>query len=315
MDTQFQSTTRLAGDAVAGQPVELQLIAVAGAYGVPLALRQQAGQAGPVLRDSELVPALRRGGVRSRWQALVGLDEAMQQAGTDEALRALCAALQVELQNRPRHALPVVLTGDHALAVGTWCGLAGSAQRAPGLLWIDAHLDAHTLTSSHTGNRHGMPLATLLGCTPNPWHITQAVVAASHCCVLGARSFEPAEWQHLQALGVRVITREEIHRRGLPACFTEALQHVSRQGHPFGISLDLDAIDPGQVMAVNTPVADGLAAEALCAVLQGLLHQPGCLGLEIAEYNPARDLQGRTQQWMVALLLALAGGSVEVGAV
>lgn len=329
--------------AAGGQRPQLRLLAVAGAWGVPAALRAQAGQAGRVLRASDLVEQLVQQGVPAVWQALVAWPSAPDHFAPDHlraaqmaeladfethepetheevdvALRSLCAALAAELQSGPSladdawEARPVVLTGDHALAVGSWRGLAAGRVQRPGLLWIDAHLDAHTLLSSCTGNRHGMPLASLLGCTPNPWGLTEALVAAGHSCVLGARSFEPAEWRHLESLGVRVITAEEIRRRGLAACFAEAHRHVSRDGREFGVSLDLDVIDPAQAGAVNTPVADGLDAVALGQQLQGVLLQPACIGVEIAEYNPARDAHGQTRQVILQLLLALAGAAYDM---
>ncbi|MBI5899182.1 MAG: ornithine--oxo-acid transaminase [Rhodocyclales bacterium] len=200
-------------------------------------------------------------------------------------------------------ALPVVLSGDHALAVGTWSGVARATDAAPGLLWIDAHLDAHTSRTSPSGNPHGMPLAALLGREPNPWQCGQTVLDARRCAVFGARSFEDAELLLLRETGVSIVGMAEIRRRGLQQSLDQALSRVG--GGSFGLSIDLDAIDPGDAPAVNTPCAGGLDASALVEALRSLARNPKLVAIEIAEFNPERDIGGRTARLIAALLEAL----------
>jgi arginase len=180
-----------------------------------------------------------------------------------------------------------------------------------GLLWIDAHLDAHTPRSSPSKRPHGMPLAMLLG--EGPTALTRLagqvpVLQAERVVVLGARSWEPAEARRLARLGVQVMTVEEVRARGLADCMARALVRV-RGGPgtvlPWGLSLDVDAIDPQEAPATGTPVPDGLSVKALSEALRGLGRAPGLQALELTEYNPRLDPDCRTAIRLTALLAAL----------
>ncbi len=181
-------------------------------------------------------------------------------------------------------ALPVVLGGDHSCAVGTWSGVFRALeQRGPyGLIWVDAHLDSHTPDTSPTGNFHGMPLACLLGFGPP--HLThifgpQRKLLPQHVCVVGARSYEDEEMALLRYLGVRVYAMGEINRRGLDAVFSEALAIVQNGTVGFGVSIDLDVLDPEDSPGVGTPVAQGLRTADLRAALQSLSGNPAMLAV------------------------------------
>lgn len=166
-----------------------------------------------------------------------------------------------------------------------------SGQRL-GLVWIDAHMDSHTLQSSPSQNIHGMPLACLLG-HGDPRLIGIAPVGAkllpADVCLIGVRSFEAAEAALLRALGVRVYFIDEVRRRGLPEVFAEALRRVREGTAGYGISIDLDALDPAEGPGVGTPVSGGLARAELTAALALADGDERLLALEIVEYNPYRD--------------------------
>jgi arginase len=204
--------------------------------------------------------------------------------------------------------LPVVIGGDHSGAIGTWSGIASVQRQAIGLLWIDAHLDSHTPESSESQRIHGMPLAALLG-EGDPALVNLAgfapVVDARYCAIIGVRSFEAGEPLRLKRLGVRFYTRSEILRRGLNAVVTEAWQCVSACPAGFGISLDLDVLDPMQAPGVSVPERRGLHPRKLAAILarQGRKHR--LRGVEMVELNPRLDTRGRTASTMPALLAAL----------
>lgn len=212
--------------------------------------------------------------------------------------------------------LALVIGGDHSCAVGTWSGVARALRRGRaggglGLLWVDAHLDAHTPRSSASKQPHGMPLAMLLG--EGPPALTRLagaapVLQADRVVVLGARSWEPAEARRLARLGVLVITAEEVRAQGLADCMTRALQRV-RGGDgstlPWGLSLDVDAIDPQEAPATGTPEPDGLSMDALSLALAGLAWTPGLQALELTEYNPRLDPDCRTAEGLTRLLAAL----------
>ncbi len=203
---------------------------------------------------------------------------------------------------------PLVLGGDHSVAIGTWSGVARSLGEPLGLLWIDAHMDSHTPETSHSGAIHGMPLACLLGRGDKRllrFGLPGQQVLPAHTVVLGARSYEPEEAEFLARLGVRVIGAEEIRQRGFAAAFAEALAIVTGAPAGFGITLDLDALDPHIAPGVGSPEPDGLAGSDTVRALHRAAEHPGLRALEIVEYNPDRDRDGRTAGLITALIAAI----------
>jgi arginase len=207
-------------------------------------------------------------------------------------------ALEVKAALRDRH-FPVVIGGDHSCAVGTWRGVAAAYEGPVGLVWIDAHMDAHTRVTSPSGNLHGMPLSHLLG----EWGGPRAL-APGHVCQIGIRSFEPEEEALLDRLGVRVYRMQEVRARGLAAVMAEALAIATAGTRAFGVSLDIDAVDPESAPGVNTPAAEGLAPDALMDALRMAAATPGFAALEVVEYNPVVDPLGRTEELVAAALAA-----------
>lgn len=284
----------------------LRCIGVASALGAP----GPGPEAGPErLRFLGMAAAPRRSGRECTWEADLAAPAAALPADRWPALGQLCQDLADRVEVAAGDGLPLILGGDHSTAVGTWRGigryLAARGLPAPGLLWIDAHLDAHTPENSRTGNPHGMPLAALFGlgaaeflAVPGPLLDPERVV------VLGARSWEDEELNLLQRLGVRIYFMEEIARRGLAAVFAEALARMAALG-PFGLSLDLDVLDPLEAPGVSTPAPGGIAAAELRLALAGLARNPKLVGLEIAEYHPGRDVADRTGRLAIDLVEAL----------
>ncbi len=200
---------------------------------------------------------------------------------------------------------PLVIGGDHSVAIGTWSGVARFVGEPVGLLWVDAHLDAHTPETSYSGAIHGMPLACLLGRGDKRLlniGLKGVQVSAAHVVVLGPRSCEPEEVEFLQGMGVRIIDSEEITRRGFAACLAEAMGIVGAAPGGFGVTIDLDAIDPMLAPGVGSPEPDGLLAADVLAALQRLAGLPGLRALEIVEYNPDRDRHGATASLISALI-------------
>ena len=192
---------------------------------------------------------------------------------------------------------PVVIGGDHSVAIGTWSGVA-RAQAAPvGLLWIDAHLDSHTPETSYSGAIHGMPLACLLGRGDKRLlniGLEGVQLSAAHTVVLGARSYEPEELEFLQHQQVRIIDSEEIDRRGFADCLDEAIAIIAGAPAGFGVTLDLDAIDPRLAPGVGSPEPDGLVIPDVVEAMRRIGGMAGLKALEIVEYNPDRDRHGTT---------------------
>lgn len=216
----------------------------------------------------------------------------------EKDLSILCAQLARQLSALVNSGKRfIVLGGDHSCAIGTWQGVSDGLQNSPGLIWIDAHMDAHTPQTSPSGAVHGMPLAVLLGLgspdmvglldQPNP-------INPEHLCLIGVRSFESQEKNIIDQFGIRVFYKKECTDRGLPAIFRDALEIVQPGNRPFGISIDLDAIDPTDAPGVGSPVANGLVSKNLLQALQSTGLHPNFLGLEIAEFNPSLDQDNKT---------------------
>ena len=230
--------------------------------------------------------------------------------GTLPAVAELNGRVAESVRQRMRcGAFPVVIGGDHSCAVGTWSGVRAACQPGPlGLLWIDAHMDSHVPETSPSGALHGMPLACLLG------HGVEALthlagsapkLLPEHVCLFGVRSFESGEATLLSRLGVRVIFMEEIARRGFAAVWREALDHVRRGTTAYGITIDLDAIDPSDAPGVGSPVPGGIGGDEVVHALTELQNDTQLVALEIAEYNPDRDQASTTLTLLRRMLCAV----------
>jgi arginase len=204
---------------------------------------------------------------------------------------------------------PLVVGGDHSCAVGTWSAVAHCLrpQGALGLIWIDAHLDAHTPDTSDSQAPHGMPLAALLGHGSGGMtglYGWTGKLQPENVVVIGARSYEQPEVDLLAALNVRVMFMDEVLERGFSACYAEARERVNRNTAGWGISFDLDGLDPRDAPGTGTPVETGIRLADALEVLQGAGQDPAFVAMELTEYNPLRDFGGRTAQAATQLVCA-----------
>lgn len=224
-----------------------------------------------------------------------------------------CAALAVRVSDALKaDRFPVVVAGDHTCGAGTWSGVTttlGACGRF-GLIWIDAHMDAHTYETTETGNLHGMVLACLLGYGP----VGMAGIGADrphldprHVSLVGVRSFESGEAALLKRLGVRVYLMEEVHARGITTVLDEALARANDGTAGFGVSLDMDSFDPEESPGVGTPEPDGLHAPIVLDWVARVAKHPALRGFELVEFNPHRDRDGATAAHMIAGLEAVSG--------
>ena len=209
--------------------------------------------------------------------------------------------------------LPVVVGGDHACAIGTWSGVYAALKQDQemGLIWVDAHMDSHVPETSPSGALHGMPLACLLGygihalttlAGPAP------KVRPKNACLIGVRSFESGENALLERLGVRIIFMDEVRDKGFQAVWEEAVHHVTRDTVGYGITVDLDALDPRDAPGVGTPESAGIAADDLVRTVQRVHNDDKLLALEIAEYNPHLDQNRQTLRVLRRLICAAVAG-------
>jgi arginase len=208
--------------------------------------------------------------------------------------------------------MPVILGGDHAVAVGTWSGVTNelSAQGEFGLIWLDAHMDAHTPETSQSQAIHGMPMASLLG--EGDSSLTKILsdkpkLNPKHVVLIGIRSYEPAEIALLTRLGVRYFDMEEVNKVGFESCLHQALDIVNTNTKGFGLSIDLDAFDPIDAPGVGSPEEKGLRKQDVLKALHSIGVNKDFKALEIAEYNSNRDENFKTATLTQEIILSVFG--------
>jgi arginase len=227
---------------------------------------------------------------------------------------AACAQIAVRVREAVEaDLLPLVLGGDHSVALGTLGGLAAAHGRPGGVVWIDAHGDLNTPVSSPTGNVHGMPLAAAAGLAGDrfgseAW--TLPAVDERRIAIVGGRSFDPAERELIRAHpGIRVFTMSEIDRIGIERAMREALDHVSGPGFVH-VSLDLDVLDPEVAPGVGTPIPGGLTYREAHLALE-LVAESGYAGShEVVEVNPILDRENITARTAVELVASALGKTI-----
>lgn len=274
-----------------------------------------AGEGPLVLQKSPYVTALKQSGMDLQWHTMISPTQNghTKLANIIEDNQTLANAVANIASNKQFF---MVLGGDHTCAIGTWSGAAYAMQKQGdiGLIWIDAHMDSHTPQTTLTGNYHGMPLACILG------HGESALInimtsapkiKPEHLCLIGIRSFESEEEKLLQRLNVRIYYMDEINERGLDVVMKEALAIVTKGTVAFGVSLDIDSIDPLDAPATDVSEAGGLRAEALRAALQIPARDPRLIGVEITEFDPHRDIDQKTEKLIPELMSILSGHKIE----
>lgn len=291
------------------QSKALQVVGVASGCGAPDAGCEAGADA---LRAMRITERLRARGFSARWADVIRPATAYR-ADTLKAVRRICTRLARRVERIVREGdLPIVMGGDHTIAIGTWKGVAHARREAGllGLLWIDAHMDAHTPQTTESGMLHGMPVACLLGHGyPELTRIAEGARLDPGCvCLYGVRSFERGEAEFLERVGVRVFFMEEIARRGIPDTLGEALAIVGCAGAGFGITLDMDAIDPLDAPGVGSPAPDGMRGRDLVAALAAHGAHPNLVGVEIVEYNPYLDRNAATAVLVADALDAILTG-------
>ncbi|MBL8785117.1 MAG: arginase [Deltaproteobacteria bacterium] len=211
---------------------------------------------------------------------------------------------------------PLVLGGDHSVAIGTVSGMARHFRKrglSLGVIWVDAHTDMNTPSTSPSGNIHGMPLAVLLG----HGHPDLVALAGDRpaldpelVCVIGARDIDAREREVIRETGVRVYTMSELDDRGTAVCVREAIERVSKATAGIHLSLDLDGVDPDHAPGVGTPVPGGLDLRESHLICEKLAQTQRLVGLEIVELNPILDTSNRTGRLAVWLALSALGKSI-----
>jgi arginase len=213
--------------------------------------------------------------------------------------------------------VPLVLGGDHSIAIGTVAGMSRhfrKRDRKLGLIWIDAHADMNTPESSPSGNVHGMPLACCVGLGPSDLtHIAgySPAVEPGSVALLGLRSVDEIERLHVRETGVHAFTMRDIDERGMRAVVEEAIQfatHGATAGTGgFHLSFDMDAVDPSDAPGVGTPVRGGITYREAHLAMELVCDSGLMASMEVVEVNPVLDEANRTALLAVELVMSAMG--------
>ncbi len=271
--------------------------------------------AGPAaLKNAQIIEKLNAQGIAAHWYTTIEAKPYNKQATVAERLEQVVQTNQQLAQAVTscieQQQFPVVIGGDHSCAIGTWSGVtdALAAKQNFGLLWFDAHMDAHTYKTSLSNNPHGMPVASLLG--QGDKKLTDIAYAGAkikpeNLAQIGIRSYEDAEADLLKSLGSKVFFANEISQRRLTATVSDALKTVRNKTKAFGLSIDVDVFDPGQVSGFSCPEKNGLLIEEVLPEVEAIAATPGLAALEIAEFNPFLDKNQQTLDLIIKILLRI----------
>lgn len=229
-------------------------------------------------------------------------------------IAATCRALASRVERSMRLGrFPLVLGGDHSVAVGTVNGVAAHYRKRGhriGVIWLDAHTDMNTPETSPSGNVHGMPLACLVGAGPRELtHLNGVapVLDPRNVVLVGIRDVDLEERPVVRESGVSVFTMRHIDERGMRAVMTDAIATASRGTVGIHLSLDMDGIDPGEAPGVGTPVRGGISYREAHLAMEMLCDSRLLRSMEVVEVNPILDVANRTAQLAVELALSAMG--------
>jgi len=233
-----------------------------------------------------------------------------------EIVRASTALARRTEKIMARGHFPLLLGGDHSIAVGSLSGISAFARRKRkkvGVLWIDAHGDINTPATTPSGNIHGMSLAALLGLGPQELVNLDghpAKISPASTALVGVRSLDEGERKHLRRTGVHVYTMADIDRQGIHRIMKKALAHVTRSTAYLHVSLDLDAVDPTVAPGVGTPVKGGLDYREAHLIMESVAESGKMTSLEIVEVNPILDRNNTSAEFAVELVQSAFGKNI-----
>ena len=212
--------------------------------------------------------------------------------------------------------LPLVLGGDHSIAVGTLAGVAAHFSKEGkriGVVWLDAHGDMNTPESSPSGNVHGMPLAAIMG--SGPPELTdlaglKSMVEPRQVALVGTRDLDAKERRFAKESGVHIFTMRDIDERGMREVMSEALRFAADDTAGIAVSLDMDFIDPSDAPGVGTPVRGGVTYREAHLALEMIADSRAMISFELVEINPVIDLHNTTATLGVELMLSGLGKKI-----
>lgn len=211
---------------------------------------------------------------------------------------------------------PLVLGGDHSIAIGTVAGMSRhfrKKKKRMGLLWIDAHADMNTPQTSPSGNIHGMPLACCIGMGPDELSKMFGFapkVQPKNVALVGLRDVDILERPHVRGSGVRAFTMRDIDERGLRAVMEQAIGIASDGTIGFHLSLDMDYVDPQYAPGVGTPVRGGATYREAHLAMEMICDSGRLVSMEVVEVNPVIDEVNRTADLAVELVMSALGKKI-----
>jgi len=223
--------------------------------------------------------------------------------------RLVHAAVYGELQAAR---LPILLGGDHCLAVGSISAVARHCRergRPLRILWLDAHADFNTAVLTPSGNLHGMPVACLCGQGPAELiEVGGAVPAIKPDMIrqIGIRSVDQGEKRLVHEVGLEVYDMRYIDERGMRHTLTQALDGMTPDTH-LHVSFDVDFLDPDIAPGVGTTVPGGPTYREAQLCMEMIADTGRLASLDIMELNPALDVRNRTAAVAVDLVASLFG--------
>jgi arginase len=212
--------------------------------------------------------------------------------------------------------MPLVLGGDHSIAVGTAAGVAAYFQKQSkraGMIWLDAHGDMNTPETSPSGNVHGMPLASIMGYGPPELTSIAGVkpmIEPRNVALVGIRELDSKERRLVKESGVHVFTMRDIDERGMREVMAEALRFAGDDTAGIVVSLDMDFVDPSDAPGVGTPVRGGVTYREAHLALEMIADARSMVSLELVEINPVIDEHNTTALLGVELVLSGVGKKI-----
>lgn len=212
--------------------------------------------------------------------------------------------------------LPIILGGDHSIAIGSLAGVASHFRKQSqtfGLVWFDAHADMNTPETTPSGNIHGMPLGVSLGRgAPQLTALRgfEPKLDPRLCAHIGARDIDPGERELIRQLGIRFFTMREIDERGMSACMNDAIEIASAGTGGYAVTFDVDVLDPGDAPGSGTLVRGGLTYREAHLGMEKIAEAGGMRSLEVVEINTALDVNNKTAELGVELILSALGKTI-----
>jgi arginase len=233
-----------------------------------------------------------------------------------EIARVCQKLFQTTVSSLEAGALPIVLGGDHSLAAGSVAASAAYVRRKGkplGLIWVDAHGDMNSPSTSESGNVHGMPLASLLGREPIElahFHGDGPAILPRHTVLVGIRNLDTVEKEIVKASRAQVFTMKEVDRLGIAEVMERALTIAGRGTGGIHVSFDLDVCDPSIAPGVGTAVKGGLDYREAHVVMEMTAESGKLLALDLVEVNPTLDIRNATAELGVELALSALGKQI-----